>query len=58
MSRNVALDIRSTMKQLGIHPDKINRFLDDLKGCPERNHPVRELPSAQSSVPPGRTKLG
>ncbi|MBU7320083.1 hypothetical protein [Paenibacillus oleatilyticus] len=56
MSRNVALDIRITMKQLGIHPDKINRFLDEIKGCPERNHPVREQPSAQLSVSPSRTK--
>lgn len=56
MSRNVALDIRITMKQLGIHPDKINRFLDEIKGCPERNHPVREQPSAQMSVPSNRTK--
>ncbi|GLI06370.1 hypothetical protein YDYSG_24000 [Paenibacillus tyrfis] len=56
MSRNAALDIRITMKQLGIHPDKINRFLDEIKGCPEHNHPVQEQPSAQLSVRSSRTK--
>lgn len=56
MSRNVALDIRITMKQLGIRPDKISRFLDELKGCSERDHPARELPSVQTSAPPSRTQ--
>lgn len=56
MSGNVALDIRIAMKQLGIHPDKINRFLDELKGYPERNRPDREPPSVQLSGPPGDMK--